>query len=374
MKFTLPAACAALLLLAACSSSEPDTPPVVDPPMAQEPSAWVLSQGNQASNIPASMTHVSADGMNVTQDCFLDANGKLLGNEATCTHLYGSKLYISARTSDIVWVVDPRSLKAMEAIQPSATMQGHNPGDMASHDGKVYVSMFTGYVACIDTLSLAIEKEIQTGPNPEGLAVCNDALYVANSDGMNWTNNYADCSLSIIQLKSWTENKIQDPSLFLNPKYVKSNGRDVFVLCMGDYYTVPATVYKIGPLQSGVGTDDIRVIGPGTMMAIDGNDLYVVNDPMNMEAEMTFCRYNTGSGQLAGNFITPSAGTDSQVENPTCIAVNPYDGTIAVGSNYMGTQWALYDQPGYANFYAADGTFKYRAATGVGPVSITFVP
>ena len=59
-------------------------------------------------------------------------------------------------TSNVIWVVEPETLGIIKSIQPTGKRHCHVRWQRKN--GKVYVSMYTGYVACVDTASLTIEK------------------------------------------------------------------------------------------------------------------------------------------------------------------------------------------------------------------------
>ena len=58
-------------------------------------------------------------------------------------------MYIAMYTSNVIWVVEPETLGIIKSIQP--TGEATLPRALAAKNGKVYVSMYTGYVACVDT-------------------------------------------------------------------------------------------------------------------------------------------------------------------------------------------------------------------------------
>ena len=269
-------------------------------------------------------------------------------------------------TSNIIWVVDPVTLKVIDTVRPEGEATG--PRALAAAGGKVYASMFSGYVSCIDTVSMKVEKSIATGPNPEQMAVAGGKLYVANSDGYNYDNGYAEGSISIIDLSSFTETKIKDITKVLNPTDMATNGTDVFVICKGNYSDVPSTVKKI------VG-NDVQDVAPGNYMAVNGSKLYVINSVFGEPRENAgFDIYNTTTLQKEGLIANQTEGTDSWILSPSGIGVDPVSGDIVLLSYTLSEAGVIqYREPCYANIYDNAGNFKNRIECGVGATSVTFV-
>ena len=272
-------------------------------------------------------------------------------------------MYIAVYNSNIIWVVNPQTLEIISSIRPDAA--SGSPRYLASHNGKVYASMYTGYVAQIDTVSMKIDRTITVGPNPEQLAVAGNRLYVANSDGDNYKNGYANCSISVIDLKSYAETKIQDAKTLLNPVDMVSNGTDVFVICKGNYSDIPAMVKKI----EGDTPDKVKDVCGATNIAIRNNELFVIDAPYGSNAETAAYKvYDTKSCRELRDMV------EKKVESPSTFAVDPVNGDIVIASYTLNasTGYAQYAEPGYANIYSADGTFKTSFKCGVGTQYITF--
>lgn len=354
--------------LASCSDENDKNPEIVT--VETLSGFYTINSGNMSSNIPSSITsydYTTDKASPALQDAFMAANGVALGEGAQPAIVYGSKMYIPMHTSNIIWVVDPMTLKIIDTIRPTGDATG--PRALAAADGKVYASMFSGYVSRIDTVSLTIDKTLRTDPNSEQMAVAQGKLYVANSDGYNYTGNYADCSISIIDLATFTETaKIKDPANVMNPTDMATNGTDVFVICKGNYADVPSMVKKI----TGTTVEDVT---PGNYMAVSGSKLYVINSPYGLPREdMGFDVYNVNTLAKEGQIVKQTAGTDSWIDYPNGVAVDPVSGDIVMLSYTLSEAgYAQYREPSYANIYDKDGNFKKRVECGVGALGVTFV-
>lgn len=100
---------------------------------------------------------------NSKQQCIFDINKRSLGGTPQDAIVYGSKMYIAIYGSNIIEIVDKNTAKSIKQIVPTST-QGEGPRDIIAANGKVYVSMYDGYVSRIDTLSLTIDATLKVGP------------------------------------------------------------------------------------------------------------------------------------------------------------------------------------------------------------------
>lgn len=199
---------------------------------------YALNSGLDASN--SSLTRYDKNNGNVTQDYFFLQNNRGLGNMPNDILVYGSKMYIAVSGEMTVEVTD---LNAKSIKQISCGMT-HQPRYFAAAGGKVYVTYYDGYVARIDTATLAVDSEIKVGRNPEQLAVAGNTLYVANSGGLDWnTDKGYDKTVSVIDLCAFTETKKIDVAV--NPTVVHSDGIGVYVISQGNYGDVPPALQYI---------------------------------------------------------------------------------------------------------------------------------
>ncbi|MDE5774482.1 MAG: hypothetical protein K2H86_08515 [Muribaculaceae bacterium] len=362
---------AALVLTGALVSCDKNDNPD-DPQVKTSGGFYTINNGNMAGSISSSITtydYTTNQSTPALQDAFKAANGIELGDGAQPAIIYDDKMFIPVYDSNLIWVVNPETLEIITSIRPEAPATG--PRALAAADGKIYVSLFTGYVSRIDAKTLKIEKTIATGPNTEQMAIANGKLYVANSDGYNYEdleNQYTNCSISIIDLKTWTQTYIRDTDKVLNPTDMATNGKDVFVLCKGNYgFPVPSTVKKITG-------DDVIEIAQASYITVHDDDLYVINCPYGMShADMSFDIYDTKSLKLKGTIAKQTEGTDSWIDAPAGIAVDPYNGNIIILSYHITEAgFSQYMQPCYANIYDKGGNFKTRIECGVGALGVTF--
>lgn len=234
-----------------------------------------------------------------------------------------------------------------------------SPRSLAAANGKVYISLYDGHVAQLDTLTMTVEKSVSVGSNPEGIAFANNKIYVANSGGMALKN---DSTISVID--PLTFKVIKTIKVVINPTVIKADAYgDIYVISNGNYSTIPYTFQRIDALTDNVTT--IANIHP-INMSIDGDNAYLYSydyDANYNTVNKAFIKYDVKNEQaLTSSFI--SAG--SVVKTPYSIDVNPISKDIYIGeTDFMNT--------GKVYCFGADGILKFNFATGVNPMKTVFV-
>ena len=326
-----------------------------------EQGVFVFNSGNQGKSVEGSLSFIDLKNNKVLNDAFKTINGRSLGMTVQDGVVLGDNLYIAVSESNTIEVVNKYTLESVKQIQPTDE-QGSSPRDIVSDGKYVYVSMYSGHVSRINPSTNAIDKTVAVGPNPEQMAIANGYLYVVNSDGMNWSANYANGkSVSKVNTSSMTEEKKIE--IGLNPTCIGAdNAGNLLALCMGNYYDVPATIWKIDSSDNATDTGI-----EGTIMAVSGNSLYIINAPWGATT-VTYAKYNTTTmTPTSSNFVS------QPVDSPAGIAVDPDNGSIYITSYNLVDGYASYSTPGYVAEYSSDGTFVKEHEVGTGAVNMTIM-
>lgn len=355
--------------LVSCEGINEEPDPVPGPTTSS--GAYILNQGNSYNQIDGSLSVIEYDGNKSYQNVFLKANGRVLGDTPQCGVVYGSKLYIGMSQSSTIEVVNRSDYKSVAQIRLDGTVvPGTQPRSMVAYDGKVFISLYDGYVARLDTTNLTLTGSVKVGPNPEIMALHNGKLYVPNSDGMNYDWNSPENSFS--NGKSYT---VINPDSFeveatkpcpLNPAEFISTANTLFLLAKGNYaynkpdLYVPSKVYIISEDGEAKPLCDATIIGKNRC------GLYIVNQPFgDSVGAPEFKRYRAETNELTEwKFDAP--------EYVNAVAADPVSGNVLVASYVMNGLYPSYDAPGYVNRYTREGEFIAKYNVGAGPSFILF--
>ena len=229
-----------LIFVSACVDAPTESPSDFTPAPTSR-IALVLNEGLFQRN-NATLTYYEIDSNRAFTDFFERQVGRRLGDTGNDLAQYGGKIYIVVNVSSTVEVLDARTFNSLGTVLLFNGTQPRQPRHIAFYGRNAFVSCFDGTVAVIDTASLAVTQNIQVGSYPEGVAVQNGKLYVANSGGLNFPNY--DSTVSIIDLNSLTE--IKRLTLRINPTAVAADRYgNVYVISNGNYSTVPMRLLVI---------------------------------------------------------------------------------------------------------------------------------
>jgi hypothetical protein len=194
--------------------------------------AYVLSSGNVGQN-NSSLDFINLADKNIINGVFLATNQRKLGDLAQDAIVYGQKMYILVSVSQTIEVTD------LFGVSIKQIKTDGEPRAVVSAAGKIFVTLFNGKVISVDTTSLAVDKTVAVGRNPEQIVAVGGKLYVANSGGMDFDSPVGyDKTVSVIDIPTFAETKkievVQNPVGLL----ADSEG-DVYVLSQGDYSHPP---------------------------------------------------------------------------------------------------------------------------------------
>ncbi len=325
------------LLFALCSlmavpfvSCDNDDDPKPDVPAETSTTGvYLLNAGKMNSN-NATLDYYNPETKELTTKVFAAANGRGLGDTANDMLIYGSKMYIAVNTSATIEVTD-LSGKSLKTISPKdESNQPQQPRMLTAAGGKVYVTLFDGHLACIDTTSMEIVKKVKVGPNPEGVCELNGKLYVANSGGYN---EVQDSTLSVVDANTFEVTG--SIVVTINPKTVqKDDEGNLYVLSLGNYGNIGNELQRLN-----VATGDSKVIEKNSQLVstVCGDKIYIYSAKQEnwVVTDYDFKVYDIKKGSLEDkSFITDG----TKLDNTYCMSSDPVTGNVYIGtSDYTST-------------------------------------
>lgn len=346
-----------------CSDSEKDEP-WVEPEYATT-GVYVLNSGSMSSKIDAALTYYDNDKNITTGDVFLNKNEISLGNGGQDMVIYGSKMYITVTQSNCIYITDKtgKLLKYTDGtntiIKPlNASEQPRKPRSIEAYNGKVYVTLYDGNLARIDTTTMKIDKLASVdGTYPEEFAIVNNKAYVTISDYMG---TGAGKKLSIIDLSSFT--KTGEIEVVVNPTKIRSdkNG-NLYVISNGNYSTIPSSLQKIS-------TSDNKVTVLGTDIASNleaGKDkIYLMKeDYTTMSTLLSY--YDIATNKIVNEAFVEADKAD--IKRAYNITVDPITENIYIATSD-------YKNEGGMHIYNSNGGYiKSFKTKGINPMGAYFV-
>lgn len=329
---------------------------------------FLLNEGNMGSN-KATLDYFDYETGIYHKNIYGERNPgvvKELGDVGNDLQIYGNKLYAVINCSHFVEVMDVETAKHITQISIP------NCRYITFKDEYAYVSSYAGpvkvdpnarlgYVARIDTATMAIIDTCVVGYQPEEMVVVGNKLYVANSGGYR-VPNY-DRTVSVIDLRAFKVVKTIDVAINLHRMEADNRGY-IYVSSRGNYYDIPSQTYIID-------SNSDEVVGQlaqlaNSEMAICGDSLYIYSSEWNYQtnqATVTYAVYNTFTKEIVTrNFITD--GSEQNIRTPYGIAVN------SETKEFFITDAKDYVTPGSLHCYTPNGKLKWSVTTGDIPAHI----
>ncbi len=332
---------------------------------------YLLCEGNMGSN-KATLDYY--DFLNATyhRNIYSEINpyvAKELGDVGNDLRIYGSRMYAVINCSNKIEVLDARTCIRIGQIDvPNCRYLCFSGGYgyVTSYAGPVSLNDHyeqIGYVARFDTATLQIIDRCLVGFQPDGIAVAEGKLYVANSGGY-MVPNYEN-TLSVIDLATFTEQYRIPVAINLNRVCADSHGQ-LWVSSRGDYYGHPSRLYCVDTAT------DVVIDSVETSVSdfwLDGDSLYLYSEPWSYLGETfaaSYCIVDVRTHRVVkSNFITD--GTDRIIKKPYGVSVHPLTKQIYV------TDAKDYVTPGTLYCFSRQGTLLWSVRTGDIPAHVAFL-
>lgn len=358
MKNLMKIALFAVLALGFASCNDDDNNNPVGPEENWVGSVYVLSEGSYFSKIDGDLTSYDPTQRYVDNGVFKSINGRALTGTLNDGLVYGTKLYMTNTDENVVEVAEAKNALSVKQIEVNGARC------IKADGGFLYVTMFyENKVAKIDTTTYEVVATVETGAYPEGLAVLDGKLYVANS-GYGSGN-----TVSVVDLANFTvSNTLTVPT---NPVDVMTDGNQLYLQCSGEY-KADWSGYEVNPAVYALGTDGTTTkLAEATMSAIGPNRLYFI-DYNYYKAAQTY-----GFVKLADNSVETLSLSNQGVAAPFAIGVNPTNGDVyitayATTETEEGYTLVDYSSNGFCVRYNNEGLQIDQFTVGLNPGTVIF--
>ncbi len=311
----------------------------------------LLNEGNWQSD-NGRMTYFE-NGKIVSNQWFRDVNGSKLGDTPNdIIQINDNLIAIAINWSNIVQFITPQG-KAV-----AATEDVPNNRKLASDGRYVYVSSYghecgsekglltfeRGYVAKIDITTFKVVDAVEVGYEPEGIALYNGHLFVANTGGYAFQEDHEyETTVDVIDAATMKVTRSVDTGQINLYGKMSQSGQYLCINSPGDYYDIQAAtiILDCGAVISGKPDDQCFVkldyAATYSCTTADGNFFAVGSRYSYYTSEYTF-NYLTinpaevlESGGTGGIYETMPGTLLSDLKSMTMpygIYVNPYTGYI----------------------------------------------
>ena len=337
--------------------------PIPPQPNARIVGMYLLNEGALGSN-KATLDYLDFTQGKYTRNIYAERNPdavKELGDVGNDAQVYGGRLYLVINASHKVEVLDRRTAKRIGQVDiPNCRYIGFSGGKayVSSYVARAFQKDQKGAIYELDTATLQVIRTCEVGYQPEGFAIVDDLLYVANSGGYqspNYSNTVSVVRLSTMSLEGeFTVGT--NPSKVLKDKYGK-----LWITSQGNYATIAPDV-RIATLK-GHGyqvTDSLQLPLSGCAFTPGGDTLLYYSTVYSYATKSTTIGYGMLSvkdiAPLDESFITD--GTEGEIVAPYGLAVNPETGDILIADAKD------YKQSGELFCYNRQGRLKWRVQTG----------
>ncbi|MCQ2129215.1 MAG: hypothetical protein MJZ08_07305 [Bacteroidaceae bacterium] len=313
---------------------------------------FVVCEGNYYSGIDGSLSYLDYEKGTMSNNVFSTINGKSLGGTPNDMVECGGNYFIPVTEENLVWILD-KDMKAVGSLQitkPRRVTAGNNSVFVSSYDGRVYAYNVT---------TKALTKSEVVGAYLEDIVFCQGFVYVCNAYNADYTYN-----TNVVKLNSSTLAKVKDITVVCNPTQIETDGKDVYVLSMGNYSDVNSMLQRIDA------DDKVDNLCSATYFAMGSDKIYYIASTYNenWESISTYEVYDLTTAKSA-EFID-----GKEIAYPAGIGVDNATGKVFVISYQLSEYgYGDYNSAGYVAEYDNTGAYKNKYTVGVCPKTTFFV-
>lgn len=320
---------------------------------------YVLCEGLMGAN-QASIDYYDFSIGSYLRNAYVEANPNVVlelgdvGNDLQC---YGGSIWAVINGSNKVEVMDASTLIRRGQVDIP------NCRCVAFDGGYAYVTSYAGpvndadgsqrgYVAKVDTATLTVVDTLHVGRQPEGLAVADGKLYVANSGG--YCMPAYENTLSVIDLADFRRRTTLPVAVNMQRIVVDRQGM-LWVNATGNYADVAPSLCRVNPQTGDVTTFDI----PVGSMTLQGDSLYIVSNEWDFvlnHGVPASAIVDVQRGEVVSRQLVDATVLEQMV--PYSVAVHPRTHEIFISDA------GDYVSPGTLYCFGRDGSLAWKVRTG----------
>ena len=320
---------------------------------------YVLCEGLMGAN-QASIDYYDFSIGSYLRNAYVEANPNVVlelgdvGNDLQC---YGGSIWAVINGSNKVEVMDASTLIRRGQVDIP------NCRCVAFDGGYAYVTSYAGpvndadgsqrgYVAKVDTATLTVVDTLHVGRQPEGLAVADGKLYVANSGG--YCMPAYENTLSVIDLNDFKCLRTIPVAVNMQHIVVDRQGM-LWVNATGNYADVAPSLCRVDPQSGQVTTLDI----PVGSMTLQGDSLYIVSNEWDFvlnHGVPASAIVDVQRGEVVSRQLVDATVLEQMV--PYSVAVHPRTHEIFISDA------GDYVSPGTLYCFDSDGQLSWKVRTG----------
>lgn len=329
---------------------------------------YVLCEGLMGTNQAAIDCYDFSTG-SYLRNAYVEANPHVvleLGDVGNDLQRYGGSLWAVINGSQKVEVMDASTLIRRGQVDIP------NCRCVAFDGGYAYVTSYAGpvndadgsqrgYVAKVDTATLTVVDTLHVGRQPEGLAVADGKLYVANSGG--YCMPAYENTLSVIDLADFKCRSTIPVAVNMQHIVVDTRGM-LWVSATGNYADVAPSLCRVDP-RSGQSTTFPIPVGS---MTLQGDSLYIVSNEWDFTLNHgvpASAIVNVERGEIVSRQLVDADILAQTV--PYGIAVHPRTHEIFISDA------GDYVSPGTLYCFQRDGQLAWKVRTGQIPGHLLMV-
>ena len=312
---------------------------------------YILNEGTAGQNNAGIEFYAPNKDAEIISDIFYKQNLAKLGDTGQDMIKYHDNIYVAVYGSNYITKLNAACVEQNRTTFTDDKDLAAGIRYMAAEDGYIYASFYGGVIAKINANTLKVEKKITgLGNNLEGVTICNDKLYVANSYKIVDSKYIYLTEVFVIDLDSFSLKETL--TVTQNPNQLVEEEDKVFLISW-DYSAESYVLQLINPEKN----NEVSKIGYATNMAVGDDILYLVdsrtdysNRPETATVN-TFSSYNIKTSTMNPNSFLKDAPTELESTSIYMMRVNPNNGDIYIATTFYSSS------NGNVYRFKKDGTF-----------------